>query len=151
MKKSIFTLFVALCTSLFALTSCEGEPEPADLIVGHWMLSGVNMQTEGVSMDFSPSQLGMWCEFCFVSDGSFRANIYEDENGETGETLVGTYSLLSNDKESVLNITVEGELSSIKLVHLDNSSLILQNTMQEDGVVAEVTLTFQRGRMHMLA
>ena len=151
MKKSIFTLFVALCTSLFALTSCEGEPEPTDVIVGHWMLTTINMQSEGVSMDITPSQMGMWYEFSFVSDGSFQANIYEDENGETGESIRGTYSLLSNDQESVLNLYVDGEVLAFELIHIDNNSLSLRNATQEDGAVVEMTLTFTRGRMHMLA
>lgn len=150
MKKSIFTLILAAFTSMFALTSCEKEQEPADLILGHWMLSSLNVSSEGVSMDIDPAQLGFWCEFSFSSDGGFTCNMYEDENGTTGETLVGTYDLLASDQKSVLNLYMEGEVTALTLLHLDSNSLMLTGVSSEDGVDVETTLSFKRGRMHML-
>ena len=150
MKKSIFALIFAAFTSMFALTSCEKEQEPADLLVGHWMLSSINMTTNGMSMDIDPAQLGIWCEFSFSSDGNFTCDMYEDENGTTGETLVGTYDLLASDQKSVLNLYMEGEVTALTLLQLDSNSLILTGVTSEDGVDVETTLSFRRGRMHML-
>ena len=150
MKKSIFALILAAFTSMFALTSCDKEQEPADLLVGHWMLSSINMTTNGMSMDIDPAQLGIWCEFCFSSDGNFTCNMYEDENGTTGETLVGTYDLLASDQKSVLNLYMEGEVTALTLLQLDSNSLMLTGVTSEDGVDVETTLSFRRGRMHML-
>lgn len=150
MKKSIFALVLAAFTSMFALTSCDKEQEPADLLVGHWMLSSINMTTNGMSMDIDPAQLGIWCEFRFSSDGDFTCNMYEDENGTTGETLVGTYDLLTSDQKSVLNLYMEGEVTALTLLQLDSNSLMLTGVASEDGVDVETTLSFRRGRMHML-
>ena len=150
MKKSIFTLILAAFTSMFALTSCEKEQEPADLILGHWMLSSLNVSSEGVSMDLDPAQLGFWCEFSFSSDGGFHCNIYEDENGTTGETLVGTYDLLASDQKSILNLYMEGEVTALTLLQLDSDLLTLRSVTNEDGANVVTTLSFRRGRMHML-
>lgn len=150
MKKSIFTLIIAALASMFALTSCDKEQEPADLLVGHWMLSSINMTTNGMSMDLDPAQLGFWCEFSFSSDGGFTCNMYEDENGTTGETLVGTYDLLASDQKSVLNLYMEGEVTALEVLHLDSDSLTLRSVTNEDGTNAVTTLSFIRGRMHML-
>lgn len=150
MKKTIFALILAAFTSMFALTSCDKEQEPADLLVGHWMLSSINMTTNGMSMDLDPAQLGIWCEFRFSSDGDFTCNMYEDENGTTGETLVGTYDLLASDQKSVLNLYMEGEVTALEVLHLDSDSLTLRSVTNEDGTNAVTTLSFIRGRMHML-
>ena len=102
-------------------------------------------------MDLDPAQLGFWCEFSFSSDGGFHCNIYEDENGETGETLVGTYDMLASDQKSVLNLYMEGEVTALEVLHLDSDSLTLRSVTNEDGANVVTTLSFRRGRMHMLA
>jgi hypothetical protein len=151
MKKSIFTLLLAACASIFILTSCDKEQEPADLLLGHWMLNNISMTTQGMTIDMDPAQLGMWCELSFSSDGICITNIYEDENGESGETLKGSYDVLVGEQKTVLNLYNDGEVSALEIVLLDDSSLTLKNVVEDEGAVMESTLYFKRGRMHMLS
>lgn len=148
MKKTILTMLLATLASLFALTSCQKNEEPADLIVGTWTLTSMNISANGVSMDIDPAQMGVEYEFIFKSDGSMQMNIYE---GEDGETLYANYDILSNSEKMVLNIYSEGETTTTNVLQLDSSTLVLNFSEQEaEEAAMDITLTFTKGRVHPL-
>lgn len=134
MKKSIFTIIIAACASLFALTSCQKEP--ADLLVGSWEMTAVKLTSEGMTVEIDPVELmGGIPTFTFSADGIFAVSV--EEEGEVYSESYN-YSVVDGDPAQLM-LTVEGESMTMTIKQLDNTTLILSSN--EDGVSMDMTFT----------
>ena len=141
MKKSIFGMILALCASLFALSSCESEP--VDMLLGSWKLTAMNISANGISMDIDPSVAGIDYTYSFRGDGT--ATLVITSSATSSEVANCNYTVTEVDGESIITFTsTEGEVSTAKMTHLDATQLVLKvNEFDGDGN-ALVTLTFRR-------
>lgn len=141
MKRNLFTMMIATLASLFALTSCEKEP--ADLLVGTWNLTTINLSSGGISLDMDPAEMGAQMQFTFTSDGTCYMAMAEDGYEET---LTASYFVDVDSKTDVktLKLTIEGETQSMTINTLESSTLVLVVTEEEDGQLMTVTMNFTR-------
>jgi hypothetical protein len=137
MKKSIISMAVAAIVSLFALTSCEKEPE--DLIVGKWTMTTINITYGGISMDFDPSEVDMAATFTFKADGT--GSLLDSENTEA---MPFTYRMLVEGDKQLLSFTLDGETILFDVLTLSDESLVLSQEENEDGESIKTTMTFTR-------
>lgn len=134
-------MMIATLVSLFTLTSCEKEP--ADLLVGTWNLTTINISSGGMSIDMDPAEMGVQMQFTFTSDGTCYMAMAEDGYEET---LTASYFVDVDSKTDVktLKLTVDGETEAITIDTLDRSNLVLVVTEEEDNQLMTVTMTFTR-------
>lgn len=134
-------MILAACASLFALTSCEKEP--ADLLIGTWNLTAMNLSSGGMSIDMDPAEMGAEMQFTFTSDGTCYMAMAEDGYEET---LTASYFVDVDSKTDVktLKLTIEGETESMTIKTLESSTLVLVVTEEEDNQLMTVTMTFTR-------
>ena len=85
MKRNIFTMMVAALVSLFALTSCEKDPDPAELIVGKWTVTSMSVTVDGVTEEKTPMEEGVAATYTFKADGT------GETIEESGENRNGVY------------------------------------------------------------
>ena len=137
MKKSIISMAVAAIVSLFALTSCEKEP--AELIVGKWTMTTININYGGISMDFTPSEMDMVATFTFKADGTGSLL-----DGENTEAMPFTYRMLTEGDKQLLSLTLDGETILFDVLTLSDESLVLSQEENEDGESIKTTMTFTR-------
>ena len=137
MKKSIISMAVAAIVSLIALTSCEKEP--AELIVGKWTMTTININYGGISMDFTPSEMDMVATFTFKADGTGSLL-----DGENTEAMPFTYRMLTEGDKQLLSLTLDGETILFDVLTLSDESLVLSQEENEDGESIKTTMTFTR-------
>lgn len=140
MKRNIFTMIMAAMVSLFALTSCEKEP--AELIVGNWKVTAMSINYDGVTMDMDPAEMGVDYTMTFKADGTITVMVSVDE-GEP-QTINGTYSVASNGDTKTLTMTTEGESVTSTIVTLDDTTLVIDQDIVEDGITAASRMTLTR-------
>lgn len=128
---------VAAIVSLFALTSCEKEP--AELIVGKWTMTTININYGGISMDFTPSEMDMVATFTFKADGTGSLL-----DGENTEAMPFTYRMLTEGDKQLLSLTLDGETILFDVLTLSDESLVLSQEENEDGESIKTTMTFTR-------
>lgn len=128
---------VAAIVSLFALTSCEKEP--AELIVGKWTMTTININYGGISMDFTPSEMDMVATFTFNADGTGSLL-----DGENTEAMPFTYRMLTEGDKQLLSLTLDGETILFDVLTLSDESLVLSQEENEDGESIKTTMTFTR-------
>ena len=128
---------VAAIVSLFALTSCEKEP--AELIVGKWTMTTININYGGISMDFTPSEMDMVATFTFKADGTGSLL-----DGENTEAMPFTYRMLTEGDKQLLSLTLDGETILFDVLTLSDESLVLSLEENEDGENIKTTMTFTR-------
>lgn len=128
---------VAAIVSLFALTSCEKEP--AELIVGKWTMTTININYGGISMDFTPSEMDMVATFTFKADGTGSLL-----DGENTEAMPFTYRMLTEGDKQLLSLTLDGETILFDVLTLSDESLVLSQEENEDGESIKTTMTFAR-------
>ena len=141
MKKSIFGLILAAFVSLFALSSCE--PEPADMLVGPWTLTAMNISANGMSMDIDPKVAGIDYTYSFGNNGTATLVI---SNGQaSSEISTVTYTVTESEGKSIITFTTtDGEVSTVEMIHLDATRLVLKVHEFNGDTNAVVTLTFAR-------
>ena len=141
MKKSIFGLILAAFVSLFALSSCE--PEPADMLVGTWKLTAMNISANGISMDIDPKVAGIDYTYSFGNNGTATLVI---SNGQaSSEISTVTYTVTESEGKSIITFTTtDGEVSTVEMIHLDATRLVLKVHEFDGDTNAVVTLTFAR-------
>ncbi|MBQ5807862.1 MAG: lipocalin family protein [Tidjanibacter sp.] len=141
MKKSIFGLILAAFVSLFALSSCE--PEPADMLVGTWKLTAMNISANGMSMDIDPKVAGIDYTYSFGNNGTATLVI---SNGQaSSEISTVTYTVTESEGKSIITFTTtDGEVSTVEMIHLDATRLVLKVHEFNGDTNAVVTLTFAR-------
>ena len=128
---------VAAIVSLFALTSCEKEP--AELIVGKWTMTTININYGGISMDFTPSEMDMVATFTFKADGTGSLL-----DGENTEAMPFTYRMLTEGDKQLLSLTLDGETILFDVLTLSDESLVLSQEENADGESVKTTMTFTR-------
>ena len=141
MKKSIFGLILAAFVSLFALSSCE--PEPADMLVGTWKLTAMDISGNGMSMDIDPKVAGIDYTYSFGNNGTATLVI---SNGQaSSEISTVTYTVTESEGKSIITFTTtDGEVSTVEMIHLDATRLVLKVHEFNGDTNAVVTLTFAR-------
>lgn len=141
MKKSIFGLILAAFVSLFALSSCE--PEPADMIVGTWKLTAMNISANGISMDIDPKVAGIDYTYSFGNNGT--ATLVISNSQASSEISTVTYTVTESEGKSTITFTTtDGEVSTVEMIHLDATRLVLKVHEFDGDTNAVVTLTFAR-------
>ena len=141
MKKSIFGLILAAFVSLFALSSCE--PEPADMIVGTWKLTAMNISANGMSMDIDPKVAGIDYTYSFGNNGT--ATLVISNSQASSEISTVTYTVTESEGKSIITFTTtDGEVSTVEMIHLDATRLVLKVHEFDGDTNAVVTLTFAR-------
>ena len=140
MKRNIFTMIMAAMVSLFALTSCEKEP--TELIVGTWKVVSMSMSYEGVTMDMDPAEMGVDYTMTFRADGTITVMV-SAEGGEP-QTANGTYSVASNGDTMTLTMTAEGESTTSTIAQLDDTTLVIDQDIVEDGMTVSSRMTLTR-------
>ena len=135
-------MILALCASLFALSSCESEP--VDMLLGTWKLTAMNISANGISMDIDPSVAGIDYTYSFGNNGTATLVI---SNGQaSSEISTVTYTVTESEGESIITFssTDGDDVSTAKVVRLDATQLVLKvNEFDGDGN-AVVTLSFRR-------
>ncbi len=139
MKRNIFTMIMAAMVSLFALTSCEKEP--TELIVGTWKVVSMSMSYEGMTMDMDPAEMGVDYTMTFKADGTIT--IMVSAEGES-QTANGTYSVASNGDTMTLTMTAEGESNTSTIAQLDDTTLVIDQEIVEDGIAVSSRMTLTR-------
>lgn len=139
MKRNIFTMIMAAMVSLFALTSCEKEP--TELIVGTWKVVSMSISYEGMTMDMDPAAMGMDYTMIFKADGTIT--IILSAEGES-EAANGTYSVASNGDTKTLTMTADGESTTSTIVQLDDTTLVIDQEIIEDGIAVSSRMTLTR-------
>lgn len=139
MKRTLLSTAIAAIISLLTLTSCQQEP--ADLIVGTWKLSNINISTAGIAMDVSPEVAGMDYTLTFAADGTCLVNIIED-----GESIGITafYAVGKGGEADLIHFTIEDETTTVILTSLTDTTLVITTNEQEDGNEITTTMTFTR-------
>jgi hypothetical protein len=141
MKKSIFGLILAAFVSLFALSSCE--PEPADMLVGSWKLTAMNISANGISMDIDPKVAGIDYTYSFGNNGT--ATLVISNSQASSEISTVTYTVTESEGKSIITFTTtDGEVSTVEMIHLDATRLVLKVHEFDGDTNAVVTLTFAR-------
>ena len=141
MKKSIFGLILAAFVSLFALSSCE--PEPADMLVGTWKLTAMNISANGISMDIDPKVAGIDYTYSFGNNGT--ATLVISNSQASSEISTVTYTVTESEGKSIITFTTtDGEVSTVEMIHLDATRLVLKVHEFDGDTNAVVTLTFAR-------
>lgn len=141
MKKSIFGLILAAFVSLFALSSCE--PEPADMLVGTWKLTAMNISANGISMDIDPKVAGIDYTYSFGNNGT--ATLVISNSQASSEISTVTYTVTESEGKSIITFTTtDGEVSTVEMIHLDATRLVLVVHEFNGDTNAVVTLTFAR-------
>ena len=141
MKKSIFGLILAAFVSLFALSSCE--PEPADMLVGTWKLTAMNISANGMSMDIDPKVAGIDYTYSFGNNGT--ATLVISNSQASSEISTVTYTVTESEGKSIITFTsTDGEVSTVEMIHLDATRLVLKVHEFNGDPNAVVTLTFAR-------
>ena len=141
MKKSIFGLILAAFVSLFALSSCE--PEPADMLVGTWKLTAMNITANGMSMDIDPKVAGIDYTYSFGNNGT--ATLVISNSQASSEISTVTYTVTESEGKSIITFTAtDGEVSTVEMIHLDATRLVLKVHEFDGDTNAVVTLTFAR-------
>ena len=141
MKKSIFGLILAALVSLFALSSCE--PEPADMLVGTWKLTAMNISANGISMDIDPKVAGIDYTYSFGNNGT--ATLVISNSQASSEISTVTYTVTESEGKSIITFTTtDGEVSTVEMIHLDATRLVLVVHEFNGDTNAVVTLTFAR-------
>lgn len=140
MKRNIFTMIMAAMASLFALTSCEKEP--TELIVGTWKVVSMSMSYEGTTMDMDPAEMGVDYTMTFKADGTMTIMVSAEE-GEP-QTANGTYSVASNGDTMTLTMTAEGESNTSTIARLDDTTLVIDQDIVEDGMTVSTRMTLTR-------
>lgn len=141
MKKSIFGLILAAFVSLFALSSCE--PEPADMLVGTWKLTAMNISANGMSMDIDPKVAGIDYTYSFGNNGT--ATLVISNSQASSEISTVTYTVTESEGKSIITFTTtDGEVSTVEMIHLDATRLVLKVHEFNGDTNAVVTLTFAR-------
>lgn len=128
---------IAAIVSLFTLTSCEKEP--AELIVGKWVVTSMNINVGGISMDVDPSEMGMNITYTFNADGSATMS-----EGDAGEEISCNYQVLTSGDKQILSITIEGDSTNFDIQTLDEERLVLYKEETEDGQTIKMTTTLKR-------
>lgn len=139
MKRNIFTMIMAAMVSLFALTSCEKEP--AELIVGTWKVVSMSINYDGMTMDMDPAEMGVDYTMTFRADGVLTISMAAEGQSQT---VNGTYSVASNGDTKTLTMTTEGESATSTIVTLDDTTLVLDQEIVEDGITATSRMTLTR-------
>ncbi|MBQ5931501.1 MAG: lipocalin family protein [Tidjanibacter sp.] len=141
MKKSIFGLILAAFVSLFALSSCE--PEPADMLVGTWKLTAMNISANGMSMDIDPKVAGIDYTYSFGNNGT--ATLVISNSQASSEISTVTYTVTESEGKSIITFTTtDGDVSTVEMIHLDATRLVLKVHEFNGDTNAVVTLTFAR-------
>ena len=134
-------MILALCASLFALSSCESEP--VDMLLGSWKLTAMNISANGISMDIDPSVAGIDYTYSFRGDGT--ATLVITSSTTSSEVENCNYTVTEVDGERIITFTsTEGEVSTAKMTHLDATQLVLKVHEFDGDGNALVTLTFRR-------
>ncbi len=139
MKRNIFTMIMAAMVSLFALTSCEKEP--TELIVGTWKVVSMSMSYEGMTMDMDPAEMGVDYTMTFKADGTMTIMVYVEGEPQTAN---GTYSVASNGDTMTLTMTAEGESNTSTIARLDDTTLVIDQEIMEDGIAVSSRMTLTR-------
>lgn len=139
MKRNFFTMMVAAIVSLFALTSCEKEP--AELIVGKWTMTEMNVSYGDVSLDIKPSDRGMDVTYTFNADGTGYIALID---AEVNDVSAFTYTMLSSGDKQILSITVDGATEDFDILTLDDKNLVMYSEEIEDGQTLKTKMTFIR-------
>ena len=141
MKKSIFGLILAAFVSLFALSSCE--PEPADMLVGTWKLTAMNISANGISMDIDPKVAGI--DYTYSFGNNVTATLVISNSQASSEISTVTYTVTESEGKSIITFTTtDGEVSTVEMIHLDATRLVLVVHEFNGDTNAVVTLTFAR-------
>ena len=142
MKKSIFGMILALCASLFALSSCESEP--VDMLLGTWKLTAMNISANGISMDIDPSVAGIDYTYSFRGDGT--STLIITSSATSSEIENSHYTVTEVEGESIITFTsTDGDdVSTAKVVRLDATQLVLKVNEFYGDSNAVVTLSFRR-------
>ncbi len=139
MKRNIFTMMMAAMVSLFALTSCEKEP--TELIVGTWKVVSMSISYEGMTMDMDPAEMGVVYTMTFKADGTITVMVSAEGESQTAN---GTYSVASNGDTMTLTMTAEGESNTSTIARLDDTTLVLDQEIMEDGIAGSSRMTLTR-------
>lgn len=140
MKKTIFTIFVAAITSLFAFTSCQKEP--TDLIVGKWALETLSITSEGITTTVGSEIMGGDFFFTFAASGTFTMTV-APADGEASESVTGSYNV-AGEENLTLYLTTEGETVAANVSTLNEDTLVMSFSEMEDGEEMAITITFKR-------
>lgn len=135
MKRTILTMIIAACASLFTFTSCEKAPE--DLIVGSWDLVSITMEMNGMTTTIDPSEMSSTAmNYTFRADGTFTAS-------SDGDTFSGNYTL-TDGNPAILNLTVEETTQPVTIKQLDKETLVLYMSESDEDITVNVSMTFKR-------
>ena len=141
MKKSFLGLILAAFVSLFALSSCK--PEPADMLVGTWKLTAMNISANGISMDIDPKVAGIDYTYSFGNNGT--ATLIISNSQASSEISTVTYTVTESEGKSIITFTAtDGEVSTVEMILLDATRLVLKVHEFDGDTNAVVTLTFAR-------
>ena len=141
MKRNIFTMMVAALVSLFALTSCEKDPDPAELIVGKWTVTSVSMTVDGVTQEKTPMEEGVAATYTFKADGTGETT---EEIGEIRNGYTFTYSVFTSGDKQILDITFEGNTANFEILTLDENTLVFSREAVESGHTISLTTRLKR-------
>lgn len=141
MKRNIFTMMVAALVSLFALTSCEKDPDPAELIVGKWTVTSMSMTVDGVTKEQDPAEEGIVATYTFKADGTGETT---EEMGEIRKGYTFTYSVFTSGDKQILGITFEGDTANFEILTLDENTLVFSREAVESGHTISLTTKLKR-------
>ncbi|MBR3682367.1 MAG: lipocalin family protein [Tidjanibacter sp.] len=141
MKRNIFTMMVAALVSLFALTSCEKDPDPAELIVGKWTVTSVSFTVDGVTKEQDPAESGVGATYTFKADGTGETT---EEIGDEKKSYTFTYSVFTSGDKQILGITLEGDTANFEIQTLDENTLVFFREAVESGHTITLTTKLKR-------
>ena len=142
MKKAINTFFLILTIGLMVNCSSDDNSDSDNLsndIVGTWELISLTVNELEFLDDAS-----CFDRLTFTATTVQSKEYYDYEDGE-GCVLdyiseAGTYNISAN----MLTVNIEGETIVFEIVELNESTLRLKSSLEEDGIIIIFFQTFRR-------